>query len=388
MKKFFYQNYNVIIIVILSVVFIVFFIQMFGKAYREGGYDFSSYLLSSKALLNGTNPYATTSPFPYIYPLFLAYILVPLTYLPYNVNNVLWFIINVGAFGWTIFFLTRMIYDYKSSIQKFLAITFFIVLIIINPIQNHLLNGQVDFAVLLCSALFFYWFGRNNILSNMFLAIAISLKIVPLIFLIFLFIEKKYWDILLTILFSLVFILLLPYFFNGAIIFDHYSYYINNFILGSFSGSHISTTDTMYFTLFGFITHVFNIPDSLLLYLKIICAFLIILPIGYLHFQLVKSNVSNRKMIIFSLLSLSILLISPSSQTHHLIFLIPALFVIIINFFSTDGNKIRSIIYYITFFVLFWIGSVFKYPPFIFISIITLFIIILFDKNNFIILYE
>jgi len=276
-----------------------------------------------------------------------------------------------------------MLNNNYQLMKIFLTVSFFIVLIMFNPIQNHLLNGQVDFLVLLFSTLFFYWYERNKLLSNLFLAFAIALKIVPLIFLVFLFTEKKYKDIILTIVFSIICIFILPYLFSGAIIFDYYSYYINNFIFHSFSGYREINSDLMYFTLFGFINHIFNFSTSPALYLQIICAFLIISPIIYSHHRLLKLNVPGRKVIVFSLLSLSILLISPSSQTHHLIFLTPAILLIVINFSAKNEYRVKFILYYISFFILFWLGSVFKYSPLIFLSILTLLFIIVLSKNKF-----
>jgi hypothetical protein len=175
----------------------------------------------------------------------------------------------------------------------------------------------------------------------------------------------------------------LPYFFSGIKIFDFYSYDVNNFIFHSFSAHGEINSALMYFTLFEFINYIFNFSSSQALYLQIICAFLILSPIMDTHHRLLKLNVPDRKVIVFSLLSLSILLISPSSQTHHLIFLIPAIFIIVINFSANNENRVKFILYYISFFILFWLGSVFKYSPLIFISILTLLFIIVLSKNKF-----
>ncbi|MGB4850876.1 MAG: hypothetical protein WBQ38_01050, partial [Ignavibacteria bacterium] len=73
---------------------------------RAGNNDFTSYMLSSKALLENTNPYNNGSPFPYVYPLTLAFILIPFTLLPDIPLQILWFILNVfflyKIFEWTI----------------------------------------------------------------------------------------------------------------------------------------------------------------------------------------------------------------------------------------------------------------------------------------------
>ncbi len=384
MEKILNKNSTQIaIIVLLSIVFIILFVQMFGKAYRSGGYDFTSYLLSSKALLNNTNPYIQNTPYPYIYPLFLASILTPFTFLPYSINNILWFAINVGSFGFSVYLLLKMFYIMPPSKKVFLTIISFIVLLIFSPIQNHLLNGQINFLVLLFSTLFFYWYDKNNILSSLFLAFAISLKIVPLIFLMFLLLEKRYRAIIFTIVFTFICVFVLPYLFIGVKIVNYYSYYLGNFIFHSFSTNTVNYSESMNFTLYGFINNIFVSSNAFGMYLQIVSAFVVLLPILYLHYQLLKINYFQRRIIIYSLLSLSILLISPSSQTHHLAFIIPSIFWIIINFYEKiDKEKRFFILYCILVFILFWLGNIFKKTPLVFLSLSTLFIIIILSKNK------
>ena len=61
---------------------VVLLFQAFRMAYRDEGYDFTSYLLVARALRDGGNPYQVAMPFPYLYPLFLAFALMPLTFVP------------------------------------------------------------------------------------------------------------------------------------------------------------------------------------------------------------------------------------------------------------------------------------------------------------------
>lgn len=175
---------------------------------------------------------------------------------------------------------------------------------------------------------------------------------------------------------------MLPYLFTGAKIFDYYSYYLENFIFNSLSVKTDNISEPMYFTLYGFINEIFVSSRSFGMYLQIVSTSLLLLPIVYLHYQLLKIDVSQRKLLLFSLLSLSILLISPSSQTHHLVFIIPSMFLIIINFYEKiDKDKRLFIFYYTLVFILFWLGNIFKHTPLVFLSLCTLFIIIILSKN-------
>ncbi len=353
-----------------------------GKASREGGYDFTSYLISSNALLTGSNPYLTNSPFPYIYPLFLASVLVPFTYLPYTINIIIWFILNVSACLLTLHFLQKQYLSNSTVTINFLFILFLTVILIFDPLQNNLLNGQVNFIVLLFCVLFFYYEEKSVLLSSFFLAIAISIKIVPIIFLLYLIVGRKYLNVLAVLIFSFFFIFVLPFIFIGIKVIDYYNHYFNSFIFNSFSGVDYKTK-SISFTLYDFVINIFGLTGVPGIYLRIFLISLIIAPIIYVHKIFIKSGlIPQRKLIIFSLLSLSILLISPSSQTHHLIFLIPATFLIVINLHGKSENTSIFTFYYLSFFILFWLGSIFKYSIFIFLSIITLYIIIIISQNK------
>ena len=73
--------------------------QTWHKAFRPGGNDLTSYLLSARALWDGQSPYGLETPFPYIYPLFLAFAIVPLAILPYGAAVIGWFAASVAALG-------------------------------------------------------------------------------------------------------------------------------------------------------------------------------------------------------------------------------------------------------------------------------------------------
>lgn len=79
---------------LLGMVLVILLVQTMHKAYRTVAYDFTSYLLSSEALFEGKNPYVTGTLFPYIYTLFLAFVLTPMTVLPYWLANLCWFTVS------------------------------------------------------------------------------------------------------------------------------------------------------------------------------------------------------------------------------------------------------------------------------------------------------
>src|SRR5262245_3076639 len=91
----FSTNIRRILLILVAVISVVLCVHMLLKAHRPQGYDFSSYLLSADALLQGKNPYQTESIFPYLYPLFLCFFLIPFLTLPYWLSSFLWFFINL-----------------------------------------------------------------------------------------------------------------------------------------------------------------------------------------------------------------------------------------------------------------------------------------------------
>ncbi len=79
-----------------------------------------------------------------------------------------------------------------------------------------------------------------------------------------------------------------------------------------------------------------------------------------------------------SLLFLSILLISPMSETHHLIFVLPAVCLIFCDFIFSQRNKDRkTIILLLLFIITFWTGNFLKLGIYYFISLLSLYILII-----------
>jgi len=140
-SKFFFSRRGLTLSFSLSLlILLIYFVQMFGKAYRDNGYDFTSYLLSSEALFAGTNPYQTGSPFPFIYPLFLCVVLMPLTLLPYWLSNAIWFLLNVAALYLSILVLDKF---YLNSLSYKGVVVLFLLpfLLLTNVIQNNCIGS-------------------------------------------------------------------------------------------------------------------------------------------------------------------------------------------------------------------------------------------------------
>jgi len=166
---------------------LILFTQMLVRALRGDYNDFTSYLLSADALLKGNNPYETSISFHYIYPLFPAFLLIPFLLTPIWFANIIWFLLNVIFLIYSYLLITKCCADKQLSYYYKLGLPFVLLLIILlNVVQNNFLNGQVNIIVLLLCLIFFhYWEKGESIIAALFLAVAISIKLVPLIFYIF-----------------------------------------------------------------------------------------------------------------------------------------------------------------------------------------------------------
>lgn len=383
----------------IGLVLFIFLIQAFGKAYREDGYDLTSYLLSAEALGHGENPYETGSPFQYMYPMTLAFILIPLAWSPYWLANLLWFSFNVFSLIYSVKLLvdstkTRESIDsiesIKSSGKKALARwgrilcvpLALLFLVFLGIIQNNLLNGQVNFPVLLLSVLFLKYFSQKKFwVASLFLSLAISIKVVPLIFIAFALLRKNvrvplYTTLLCLILFSVPMLTL------GPEIWDIYRHYFETFIFHNLGSSPASPGTAMYFTLEGFLSrHLFAWGSWN--HSSLASIIMVMASIYLVDFFVLKRRKPENEASAFSLYALGILLISPISETHHLAFMIPGLVLTTTKIaFGTQGLKKAAAILLLLFLGCFFLGGVFHHGPFYFLAILILFVLTAIPKSQ------
>ena len=188
------------------------------KAHRVNGNDFTMYLDAARALIAGRNPYTLGGTLPYMYPLFLAAVLGPLTAVPPDVATVVWFLASVASLlgaVWVIVGLARAEGVIRSDVPltvPLVALWF----LLFDPIQNNLLNGQINFQILLLCALSLRaYVGRRTLGSAWPLAAAIAVKLTPALLLGFLAIRRRWNAIVLCLGLSAAFVLA-PIVFPGA----------------------------------------------------------------------------------------------------------------------------------------------------------------------------
>ncbi len=375
---------KVVSAILLAGLCILFLIQMYSKAYRDIGYDFTSYLLAAEAIYNGANPFITDTVFPYVYPMFFAFVLIPLSFLPYWLSNLLWYIISIASLMGSIFFVIKIS---SKKINTNFGIHLFVplaiaILLMTTVIQNHLLNGQVNFLVLFFCILFLKYDQEDNfVLSAMFLALAAAIKLVPLIFFLFLLLRGKFKTLFLSG-FLFVLFCLLPYITLGENLFVVYGEYINGFIYGKFAGNALD--HPMYYTLHGFLKQTISVFVDIP-HLKILSTGMVILSLVTVDFFVIRKNGKKNSLWSSHLYFIAILFISPLSETHHLSFIIPLFLLLVLKFLydSTSTTLIRfsPLILFVT---CLYIGKSFN-GPFFFIGLLVLFITVArlaLSKNN------
>jgi hypothetical protein len=301
----------------MAIVTAVLFVQLLTKSARPSGTDLTSYLLSASHLAHGLDPYTTGTVFPYIYPLFLAFVLIPLTALPHQVAHILWFAASLGA----LWMSARVLVDANAAAiigvpaPQLWASLALLALFLLDPIQINLLNGQVNLIVLLLLALFLraHVNGRS-LLAAMCLGGAIAIKIVPAALLVFLLARRAVGTLVGAIGIAAV-LCLLPYLCTGDRLWTYYDHYVR-FILARTSIPAVAGRDIIF--------SVSGIADALQLgispaWTKVLGSVVTLGPVFW-----IGSRPETPPLWTFSLIVIAIPLLTPISEVHHLAFMFPA----------------------------------------------------------------
>lgn len=326
------KNSKILLYLISFAIFILLLVQTYSKAFRTEGNDLKCYIIASEDFFLGKNPYTINSIFAYIYPQFFSIIMYPFTMLPYWLSVLIWYLIGYVSFFLIIKYLLEIIQP-KINDKTILIYAAFLNIAFVALMQDNFRNGQVNLFLLLLLVLFFKSFLANKtILSSIFLATAISIKLTPAIFIAFLIFGKNYRIAAFTIFLSFLFIIGLPYLFTGEKSLEYYKYYLDTFIFvraKNFGPDQIHTG----FSLSALIGQYFP-QVGLLLSAIFIMSFNIYLQMKN------KSNLY----ILFSIYLLSILLISPMSEGHHLIFALPSYIYFIVEYLKSRNKYILIIL--------------------------------------------
>src|SRR5262245_1353559 len=158
------------------------------------GHDLMVYLESARALVRGENPYLYSiegelqghGP----YPLTIDTLIIPMTWLPLWLADVIWFGLSLAALIGALLILDRLwarsAADTSATQRIPFAVRFAIVaLVLFVPLQSHFGFGQLDLLILLVSCLFVQAQSSNRDgQAAMWLGCGIALKLTPSVLLV------------------------------------------------------------------------------------------------------------------------------------------------------------------------------------------------------------
>ncbi len=181
------------------------------------GADINVYLYASKEFGNSNKLYVDNPYNLYLYSPFFALLLKVISWIKFEIARSIWAIINV-TFVFRIYFI---LYNYVLLITKpdqfsIKLWLFLSVLLGLGFINHNLILGQITIIIIWLSieGLHQIFIRKNETIGAFLLALGINIKILPAIFLIFLFFNKKIRSCLVVVFFSMAF-LILPGFFIG-----------------------------------------------------------------------------------------------------------------------------------------------------------------------------
>ncbi len=335
--------------------------------------DFASYYVASKLLLQGEIPYRSLDKHrtielssdemqnwdinkkiipAYIYPTFLAAVISPLTKLPFNQARFIWelfcLVTFFGVVGFTFFLLGKQIkFDFTSLI---IIGVFFASM----PTLETITQGQINYQILLLILLAFYFQKQNKpILGGILLGIATLIKVSPIIMLLY-FLYKKDFKFIQSFMIFLILSLSLLY-----ILFPNVDFTFISSVLPSISSipslnnKAISVWWQYLFLDNEYINPVIISPITAKIFT--ITTAIAILIITYILFFKGRKNTSDsnpKKLLLeYVVLILSLMLLQPYLEIHHLVFSFIAI-AFIVNFYSNQKAQILEITLLIISFIL------------------------------------
>ncbi|MDV3555621.1 hypothetical protein CMU76_07705 [Elizabethkingia anophelis] len=318
------------------IISVLLLIQTYNRALRiPDGNDFTLYLHASRNFFELKNPYIIESEFDFLYPQTLCIPLYPLTLINYKIAVFIWYLSGLIALYISFNECVKMT-NGDGEINRY-SIFFLSFITLFAIAQDNFLNGQVNFIVLCLCVLFFRHLRKSQyILSALFLALAISIKVTPLIFLGLLFFYKEMRTIILTIVFSAILIIVIPVLLtNLDFVLSNYKHYLDIFILHrttNFSESNLHSG----YSLTMFLSKYFG------KYALVVSA---TLSLAYLFIKQLREKTLSP--LVFAGYLLCILLISPMSEQHHLIFTFPLLILLLMSNTNRTVNLIVLLLFII-----------------------------------------
>lgn len=181
------------LIIFLSLCSIALFLTG-SELFNSEAIDFSSFYYVGVAVSDNANPYDLSNYtnqekhiYPYIYTPILAQTLSLFIFISEPNLLVIWRLFSILLFSFTIQMLLISINKTNESLLTLVAVGS--VAIVFSVMRYVIIVGQIDLIIISLIILSYLYYKKNNIISALFLALAIIFKIFP-IFLLFYFIIK------------------------------------------------------------------------------------------------------------------------------------------------------------------------------------------------------
>jgi hypothetical protein len=299
------------VVLVASAACIVLALQTLDRAWRPDGMDFTSYLMSAEALREGRSPYGLPTPWPYVYPMLLALLLIPLVALPYTGAVLAWFATSLAA-------LVGILW--KTTDRTLLPVTITVVASFA-VIQSTLLNGQVNFLVVLCSVLAVCAArDRRDGAAGIWLGAGIALKLMPAVLAMYFLVRRRWRALLATTCAALVFS------FGPAVILGGRGWevslaYVRGYVVPMLGGSPLHREDPLVYSVAG-IAHALlgaTAPASI----NALSAIVVVGAATALDVFWWRPR--QQDLAAGAGYMIAVVLVSSKSELHHLAFIIPAI---------------------------------------------------------------
>lgn len=291
-------------------------------------WDFECYIKASKRILNN-EPLYIKEDIPYVYPPFLAFALIPLSYLNVTFLKGLWFLINTFLIYYAVVLMEKTTdKDYNKSFYLYFLSLFFTLRFIMD---NYSL-GQINILIMFLTVLTLYFYvNGKDIYVGLILGIVISIKLTPFLILLYFLYKGKFRIILLTFI-SLIFFLTIPSILIGIKKNVYYIFQYYN-VISNFTDTTINN-QSLYITIKRLLSpippwsnlyiNIANLNEFQIKLITILTFGIVILFLCYLFRFRLLNRKENIVFYEYSLIILSMLLLSPlSRKAHFILILIP-----------------------------------------------------------------
>lgn len=302
--------------VIIILFFLVFAQFVFKSVTQLKGpaIDFKILYLAGKQVLKGDNPYLILGSDIFRYPPPILLIFAPLAALPIIPSQALWFLTSFASFilgSYLLFKITDHINGKFYLIGKWQFWLIYLLLCLrFFPLRHNLGSGQVNtFLFLLLVLAFFLQLKKKEFVSSLALALAIGLKITPLIFVLVLFLQKKFKS-LLWVFVSLVALVVITAIVINPDVFSQYQT-----VTGTYLDFGISRYQNQALT--GFLNRAFINSELILgIYFAALTAFLLF----FVHsFKNLGRSDFLKTIVLWNTSILAILIFSPFAWQFHFV---------------------------------------------------------------------